>query len=263
MDFRSSGLASYDTRIIAASGTGTSSVGNGTLIINAKNVVVGQSGIIGALRPSTDNLFILGAPDFRWSTVYANSIQIGSSSGPTISTGSVSPEGVVTAPVGSSYTNTSGTSGQTLYVKETGSGNTGWSPSVTAGILTNTSATLASGSAVSLVTATAKTVTSISLAAGTWDVSGVVDFSLAGTTSVLGASNYISGISTTTNTLGGQDTYLNRPLIVTTSTGTINSDAPRQRLTLASTTTVYLIAQATFSAGTVSAYGTITANRVF
>lgn len=40
--------------------------------------------------------------------------------------GAGSPEGVVTAPAGSVYTNKSGGAGTTLYIKESGSGNTGW-----------------------------------------------------------------------------------------------------------------------------------------
>lgn len=40
--------------------------------------------------------------------------------------GSGSPEGVVTAPVGSLWTRTNGGASTTLYVKESGSGNTGW-----------------------------------------------------------------------------------------------------------------------------------------
>jgi hypothetical protein len=40
--------------------------------------------------------------------------------------GSGSPEGVVTAPIGSLYLNTDGGAGTTLYVKESGTGNTGW-----------------------------------------------------------------------------------------------------------------------------------------
>lgn len=40
--------------------------------------------------------------------------------------GSGSPEGVLTAVVGSLYTRTDGGTGTTLYVKETGTGNTGW-----------------------------------------------------------------------------------------------------------------------------------------
>lgn len=45
--------------------------------------------------------------------------------GPTLTTSSASPEGVVTAPIGSLHLNTSGTP-NTLYVKQTTSGNTGW-----------------------------------------------------------------------------------------------------------------------------------------
>jgi len=41
-------------------------------------------------------------------------------------TGSGSPEGVNAAPVGSLYTRTDGGAGTTLYVKESGTGNTGW-----------------------------------------------------------------------------------------------------------------------------------------
>lgn len=44
----------------------------------------------------------------------------------TWSWGAGSPEGVITAPPGSLYSNTSGGAGTTLYVKETGTGNTGW-----------------------------------------------------------------------------------------------------------------------------------------
>jgi hypothetical protein len=40
--------------------------------------------------------------------------------------GSGSPEGVISAPVGSLFTRTDGGAGTTLYVKESGSGNTGW-----------------------------------------------------------------------------------------------------------------------------------------
>lgn len=43
-----------------------------------------------------------------------------------IRTGVGSPERVVTANEGSMYTNQSGGAGTTLYVKESGTGNTGW-----------------------------------------------------------------------------------------------------------------------------------------
>ncbi len=48
------------------------------------------------------------------------------SAGPTWSTGTGSPEGVVTAPVGSMYSDGAGSTNTTTYRKETGVGNTGW-----------------------------------------------------------------------------------------------------------------------------------------
>lgn len=44
----------------------------------------------------------------------------------TIRTGTGSPETVVTAPVGSIFLRTNGGASTTLYLKETGAGNTGW-----------------------------------------------------------------------------------------------------------------------------------------
>lgn len=43
-----------------------------------------------------------------------------------IAQGVGSPQGVITATVGSLYARTDGGTGTTLYVKETGTGNTGW-----------------------------------------------------------------------------------------------------------------------------------------
>lgn len=54
------------------------------------------------------------------------SLRIGTSGSPFIQSGSGSPEGVVTAPVGSLFMRTNGGANTTLYVKESGSGNTGW-----------------------------------------------------------------------------------------------------------------------------------------
>lgn len=40
--------------------------------------------------------------------------------------GTGSPEGAITAPVGSLYSRTNGGAGTSFYVKESGTGNTGW-----------------------------------------------------------------------------------------------------------------------------------------
>jgi hypothetical protein len=84
------------------------------------------SGLDG-MSPTTDNSTRLGNPNIRWSTVHAASFFPGPGANLIIWTsGAGSPEGVVTAPVGSLYTRNNGGAGTTLYVKETGAANTGW-----------------------------------------------------------------------------------------------------------------------------------------
>jgi hypothetical protein len=51
---------------------------------------------------------------------------VGFTGGAVVRDGTGTPEGVVTAPVGSLFLRTDGGAGTTLYVKESGSGNTGW-----------------------------------------------------------------------------------------------------------------------------------------
>lgn len=48
------------------------------------------------------------------------------SSGQLITAGAGTPEGAVTAPVGSLYLRSNGGANTTLYIKESGAGNTGW-----------------------------------------------------------------------------------------------------------------------------------------
>ena len=59
--------------------------------------------------------FAVFAEQFRVGIIQANVLN-----------GVGSPEGVVTAPVGTLYTRSDGGTGTTLYVKESGTGNTGW-----------------------------------------------------------------------------------------------------------------------------------------
>lgn len=75
---------------------------------------------------------ILGAVEHPWSRLFVGEdirLGYGSSGGSQvqyIKWGSGSPEGVVTANVGSMYLRSDGGAGATLYIKETGTGNTGW-----------------------------------------------------------------------------------------------------------------------------------------
>lgn len=119
-------------------------------------------------------------------------------------------------------------------------------------------ATRASGSATPLTTTTAANITSISLTAGDWDVTGIVDYALNG----VGTASFVSGSSSTSATLGAQDTFTELPLTLAVFTGNVGQPIPTVRYSLAATTTVYLIGKATFGAGTVGGFGTIRARRV-
>lgn len=79
----------------------------------------------GRLMPTADGTADLGGPSNRWMSGYFESVRMGSGTAKWTS-GSGIPEGVVSAPVGSLYTRTDGGVGSTLYVKESGSGSSGW-----------------------------------------------------------------------------------------------------------------------------------------
>jgi len=81
----------------------------------------------GGLRPQTDDSLNCGASGQRWANLYGTNFRPGPGTGTVIWTsGTGTPEGAVTAEVGSLYTRLNGGAGTTLYVKESGSGNTGW-----------------------------------------------------------------------------------------------------------------------------------------
>ncbi len=124
------------------------------------------------------------------------------------------------------------------------------------------SASLAAGSATPLTTATAKTVTSISLTAGDWDVKGIIGFSVATSTTV---TTVYTSISQTNNTLSGSDfdnTSLASASTLITGAATFRQPTPVTRVSLSATTTIYLVAYSTFATSTMSAFGAISARRV-
>jgi hypothetical protein len=102
----------------------------GQLLYNDQwEIIVGGNGQVvftnAGIRPYTDNAKTSGSASFRWAGVYGNTFYPGAGTAQWTS-GTGSPESVVTAPVGSMYTRTDGGAGTTLYVKESGAGNTGW-----------------------------------------------------------------------------------------------------------------------------------------
>lgn len=81
--------------------------------------------------PGTSNSLDLGAAGGGgWRTGYFDTSvrtpKFETAAGVHWTSGAGSPEGTVTANVGSLYTRTNGGAGTTLYVKESGAGNTGW-----------------------------------------------------------------------------------------------------------------------------------------
>lgn len=73
--------------------------------------------------PWSNNTGKLGTDANRWSEVHATSHFVGSAK---ISSGTGSPNSAVTGNVGDMFIRTDGGAGTTLYVKESGTGNTGW-----------------------------------------------------------------------------------------------------------------------------------------
>lgn len=79
--------------------------------------------IVGS-ESSHDVAFVRNGSAIAWLT--ATGLRMVSATGPVWAAGSGTPEGSVTAPIGSFYSRTDGGAVTSFYVKESGSGNTGW-----------------------------------------------------------------------------------------------------------------------------------------
>lgn len=123
------------------------------------------------------------------------------------------------------------------------------------------SSLVAVGSPVSMTTNTAMNVTSISLTPGDWDVTANVNFINTGST-LTGAPNVQAGINTTTATLPTDGTEVSTGILGVTLTNTDGVAIPRKRISISTTTTVYLCAKATFTIGTFTSYGSLVARRM-
>lgn len=119
---------------IGFKGNTTSSGTSVTIGADADDMVIRTGGVdavrvlsTGTVRPVTDMVSNLGTSSIRWNAGFISTLFPGAGSVQWTS-GAGSPEGVLSAARGSLYTRTDGGAGTTLYVKETGSGNTGWVP---------------------------------------------------------------------------------------------------------------------------------------
>lgn len=122
------------------------------------------------------------------------------------------------------------------------------------------SSSVLAGSAVALTTATAANVASISLTAGDWDVRGLVAYSNPGSTTTTVLIAAINTTSATLPTIGAENNYARVDNAATVTASAINVGP--MRISLASTTTVYLVGFAAFAVSTLGAYGFIGARRV-
>jgi len=113
----------------------------------------------------------------------------------------------------------------------------------------------ANATGVVLVSTTAKTITSINLTPGIWDLSAVGEVVFTG-----GGTTFTINISTTNNTITGTqgDAYTNT---IIAGMGEMAGSIPSYRVTVTATTTYYLVMTATFVT-TGTAYGRISATRV-
>lgn len=112
--------------------------------------------------------------------------------------------------------------------------------------------------AIPLVSTVGKTVTSIILTAGKWDVDGVIRVSLGSSTSITSA---FGGISLTSNTIDDYSFSHRTPAFVPGAVS-IGYPVPGRYIDIDSITVVYLVALAGFSVSTASAWGHIRARRI-
>lgn len=128
--------------------------------------------------------------------------------------------------------------------------------------------TVAVGSAVALTTTVSANITSISLTAGDWDVRGVADFNPGATTSVTLLS---AGLGTTTGVqlgqAGGGGVGTDPRALFSTAAevpgaNVLTLELPPVRVSLSGTTTIFFVANATFTVSTLSVFGTLSARRM-
>jgi hypothetical protein len=119
-----------------------------------------------------------------------------------------------------------------------------------------------SSSAVSLTTAAAKTIISISLSAGDWDITGTVYFQPVAATSIDRLRASIGPTTDTTNSTFGQFSSQSYVGAVLGANDAITISVQPFRVSLSATTTYYLVALANFTKSTMTANAFVRARRM-
>lgn len=121
------------------------------------------------------------------------------------------------------------------------------------------SASLAYASRITFTSGVSANITSISLGAGDWDVTGFVNFE--GTTSPATAYTRCD-LSTVSATGSSSEGYYAYGPGITTTVVDVTGNVPLARFSLGSTTTIYLVGTTGISAGTIKGWGFLRARRV-
>lgn len=121
-----------------------------------------------------------------------------------------------------------------------------------------TSATLSYVSRITFTTGVAANITSISLTAGDWDVTGLVNFEGTSTPSITAAT---ASLSTVTNTASATEGYYCYAPGITNTLSDVTGIVPSARFSVSGTTTVYLVGQTVIASGTVKGWGYLSARR--
>ena len=114
------------------------------------------------------------------------------------------------------------------------------------------------GTSTDLVTATAKTVHTLTLPPGDWDVQGTVTYSLAAGTAVSYVQQGVSGIA---DTFDATNAYTAVSSAITNAGPTVCT-TPVVRMNLTGTAVIHLVARAGFTTSTLNASGFLRARRV-
>lgn len=110
---------------IRAATLGNMQLRSGTSIMLSLTGDMSDASIRMPFRPALHNAFDNGISGHGWRDTYTNSVRTGT--GTTLETSGIgTPEGVITAVVGSMFRRIDGAAGTRLYWKNTGTGNTGW-----------------------------------------------------------------------------------------------------------------------------------------
>lgn len=271
-DVTGSGATSITTSIsglayskLAAMSTGQVLLGNAgtpTATTLSGDVTVGATGVTAIGATKVTNAMLAGSIDMA--TKMTGTLQAAQSPAFT---------GDVTTTAGSLTTTLAATSNSTLTSLDKSTGvaihGTNTNNAAASGYVGETVyGSLARASATSLTTSVAKTVISISVPAGDWHIVGGVGFFFATGTNV---TVRVAAASLTTNTIPALSTYMNpsanESSIELDSTSTIPTGDygvpfPSYRASFSTTTTLFLIAYATFTVSTTTAYGYILATRM-